>query len=190
MQNKVSQLNNQLFTYNKDLDHIRSLTTNREFNKIEKAFASIEVEPLPELSEQYNSIMISEKDPPKPSQSEALGKFNFIDVDNDTLISNDVDSLKSLPDIKLPKVLTIESLNTFYSQCSQGLTALPTYIRICHVESKSQKESETYFSKLLYIYDEITKYSPINYSILSKNVNSFIESFQNCVKRLKKEIMN
>ncbi|KAK8898415.1 hypothetical protein M9Y10_000702 [Tritrichomonas musculus] len=186
LQNKVSQLNNQLFTYNKDLDHIRSLTTNREFNKIEKAFASIEVEPLPELSEQYNSIMISEKDPPKPSQSETLGKFNFIDVDNDTLISNDVDSLKSLPDIKLPKVLTIESLNTFYSQCSQGSTALPTYIRICHVESKSQKESETYFSKLLYIYDEITKYSPKNYSILSKNVNSFIESFQNCVKRLKK----
>ena len=49
-----------------------------------------------------------------------------------------------------------------------------------------QKYSQQYFSILLSIYQKITKISSVDRSILATHVNSFIESFQNCVRRLRR----
>ena len=185
----ISTVKNEYYAYDKSLNKKRSNTTNYEFSEKEKAMAKIPIDPLPDKTKQYDCFIVSENELLKPCALDelSLGSFRFDDNDvEETVISNDIDSLVSLPPIEIPKEYTIESLNAFYSSCSQGATALPSYIRLRQIQSKNQDESEKYFLKLLDIYNDITKYSVKNHSILASHINSFIESFKNCVRRLRR----
>ena len=185
----ILKMESEYYAYDKSLNKKRSNADNYEFSEKEKAMAKIPIDPLPDKTKQYDCFIVSENDLIKPCALNelSLGSFHFDDNDvEETIISNDIDSLVSLPPIEIPKEYTIESLNAFYSSCSQGATALPSYIRLRQIQSKDQDESENYFLKLLNIYNYITKSYDKNHSILANHINSFIESFKNCVRRLRR----
>ena len=188
MRKVMDKMKEYLFKYDKSKDKERSKSTKYEFNEKEKILSKISIEPLPEDSKRSDCYIISENESPKPCKNrDPFGIFDFdANVIEETENSDNIDSIASLPPIEIPTKYSIDSLNTFYSLCSQGATALPSYIRLRQIQSKDQKESELYFSKLLSLYKDITMNSTKNHSILANHINSFIESFQNCVRRLKK----
>ncbi|KAK8853815.1 hypothetical protein M9Y10_016358 [Tritrichomonas musculus] len=180
---------NRFFNYDKSKEQKRSDKIELLFAKNEKAIKNISIEELPENSEQKECFIISENEPPKACElKDELGSFKFDEKEkhDDSIILDTMESFASLPKIELPSSFSITSLNTFYSRCSQGSNALPAYILFTHIQKKDQKYSEMYFSILLSIYQKLTTSSSTDRSILASHVNSFIESFQNCVKRLNK----
>ena len=179
----------EFLNYDSGLIANRSTSTTFQFSEKQNALSKVATIQLPEELQRYECYIISEKDNLQScSISDGLGSFNFdsiIDKD-ESIFSDTMDSIASLPPITLPSVLSIQKLLVFYSVCSQGATVLPTYIRSMQIKKKDQKDSELYFATLLDIYKEITKESTLDRSILADYVNSFIESFKNCVKRLKR----
>lgn len=188
IQHQILNAYNEYFTYAPIRDTIKSAYMEQQFNKIEAILRSITVMPLPEESLQHECYIVCENSNPRECKPfDELGSLQVDDLANiETTISNNIDSFTFLPDIKLPSENSIQSLNSFYSICSQGATILPTYIRCQKIKNSDLKTSELYFSSLLTIYNEITKETTLDMSILARNVNLFTESFKNCVKRLKK----
>lgn len=186
---QIDIASNTLFNFDQSKSNEKSINTQIEFSKITDDFKKISLPQISDKLERQECFIISEKDQenPIPCKSiDELGKFKFdFTEDTESNTSENIDDFTFLPPIKIPDTFSILNLNEFYSTCSQGAIVLPTYIKCQSINSNNQKESELYFATLLDIYNEVTKTSKIDKSIVSFNINYFIDSFKNCVRRLR-----
>lgn len=159
-----------------------------QFNESEEIESKMAFIKLPEKNEWYDYFIISENESPKPFNiKDGLGSVVSPEINyEDNYEKQD----SSLPNIELPEVLSIRSLNAFYLNCAIGAALLPSFIMKMKIKHLNLHDLELYFAKLLEIYISVTKESIINRSILSINVNSFINSFGKCVSILKRSGVN
>lgn len=179
----------ELIAFDDSIYHSQRENINELFYEIIAEINDIYVDPLPKESKWNKYYVISENDDSIPWETEdGLGTIYFEDSDDqDSQISDTTDAITSLPTMQLPNNPSIQDLCFFYSQCSLGATVLPTYVLRCRIKKlEGQTDSQIYFAKLYSVYSSAIQ----NKSIISGPINRFIESFQNCTKRLKKAGVN
>lgn len=170
------------------VENIAQFNSPHHFSQLEAQISQIDIPTLPLEEKRFECIIISEHEPMKPCLlRDGLGYFNFSSIyDESSIFSGSINTISSLPSIELPKVPSVNSMNRFYAVCAQGSSILPNYVRSKRIANADQKDAESYFGILFNIYLNVTAESTTNRSIFSENINSFIEAFQNCVKRLKR----
>lgn len=133
--------------YDSDKALIKTNNNGYQFAEKDSVFAKLSIIELPNESERRDSFIISENEQLKSSYiSDGLGMFKFDETENDESVnSNTIDAITSLPNIELPEDLTISNLSLFYSIYSQGASILPAFIRSNQIKHIDQKNSEILF---------------------------------------------
>lgn len=179
-----------IYEFDFDMAKDMSKNINAEFIAIQDQMKNIKLKELPNLNTHQECFLINEDkiDQPVPCKIiDKLGNNPFEFIENkESYSSNNMDEFTFLPPIKKSNTFSIKTLNELYSTCSQGATYLPTYVRCQRIKNASQNESEKYFGQLLDIYNETFNDQIVNKSIISTSTKYFHDSFENCIKRLKR----